>query len=109
MNKKVIQKWFEKNTGGAILLPDGWFGRPFDNLHTLVSVDEKDNCLQINLDDGDTHLTFHGRCVVKADKKELYFYDFSLFVFSWIPYGTPKQDVISSKSYTGGEVVCVSN
>ena len=108
MNKIIIKDWFKKNIGGALLFPDGWFGRPYDNIHTLSDIEENDNYLQIKLGDGDTMLTFHGRCVAKADGKELSFSGFSLLVFSWMPYGMPKQNIACSKSYTNGEVVCVS-
>jgi len=108
MNKKIIQKWFKRNIGGALLFPDGWFGRPYDNLHTLADIEENDSYFRVKLGDGDTMLTFHGGCVVTVDRKELTFSSFSLLVFSWLPYGTPKQDVVYSKSYTNGEVVCFS-
>ena len=108
MNESIIQKWFKKNIGGSLLLPDGWFGRPYDNIHLLTSIDETSNCLRMTLDDGYVVLAFYGEYVVEADRKELTVSGFSSAVFRWFPYGVAKQDIPHSATYTSGEIVCVS-
>lgn len=34
--KTLIEEWFQATGGGGLVLPDGWFGRPYDNIHRLT-------------------------------------------------------------------------
>lgn len=32
----TIQRWFDRARFAGVILPDGWWGKPYDNLHTLT-------------------------------------------------------------------------
>ena len=36
---RFISQWFEREEGAGLVLPDGWYGRPFDNLLNLISIE----------------------------------------------------------------------
>lgn len=81
-SQKIIETWFEREWGGALLFPDGWFGRPFDNQHMLNEIKEKNGALELLLDDG-LLLRFHGLKNVKDSGKELRFSNFEKCEFNW--------------------------
>lgn len=58
MYKQKIQLWFETERGGGLV--HGWFGRPYDNIHTLASVDELEDALVVVLSDGRETLRIAG-------------------------------------------------
>jgi hypothetical protein len=45
----TIRKWFEKELGGGLILPDGWFGRPYDSQYSLTSIEENGDDLTMIL------------------------------------------------------------
>ena len=47
----AIRHFFERHGVASLRLPDGWFGRPFDNWHQLSEVDLDGETLVITLDD----------------------------------------------------------
>jgi hypothetical protein len=47
---KVVKRFFRANGGATLELPDGWFGRPFDNHHELSIVAWDGPLLRIVLD-----------------------------------------------------------
>ena len=49
-NKEVVLQWFRREETCNLMLPDGWFGRPYDNLYRLTSLEETpDNSLIMDL------------------------------------------------------------
>jgi hypothetical protein len=48
--EKVVKRFFKVNLGATLELPDGWFGRPFDNHHELASAGWEGPLLRIVLD-----------------------------------------------------------
>jgi len=97
----TIQQWFDDEWGGSLLLPDGWYGRPYDNQHMLTSVKESGSTLTIVLDEKLT-LHFEGLKSVRAQKHELTFGSFQKLRFDWENFGT--DGGCGSKEYQDGEV-----
>lgn len=100
----TIQQWFDTEWGGSMVLPDGWFGRPYDNQHSLTSVTESGDELTLVLDEI-LHLRFVGLKSVRIEGHELIFGPFKELRFEWTPYGGGK---LTTKDYRDGEVKIVS-
>lgn len=101
----VIEEWFKLTEGGGLVLPDGWYGRPYDNIHRLVRVAEQEGDLTITLDDGFIELRFEGAVDVRASKSELIFKGFERLCF------TRKESVSAaahSREYESGEVKIIA-
>jgi hypothetical protein len=39
---------------GTLRMFGDWFGRPWDNLHTIVAAEAEENCLILHFDEGET-------------------------------------------------------
>ncbi len=103
--KIIIQDWFKAKSGGSLFLPDGWFGKPHDNLHSLTSITEQNDKINIILDDN-LKLDFYGLKSVKHEKNTLIFRSFDKLIFEWGEYGNPKKR--TSQVYYNGEVKIIS-
>ncbi|MGD9897413.1 MAG: hypothetical protein AB7T14_10115 [Candidatus Methylacidiphilaceae bacterium] len=101
----MVQQWFKANWGGNLILPDGWYGRPYDSQHALTSVEECGSTLIVVLDHKLT-LRFEGLKSVKAQKSELIFGPFERLRFDWESFGT--EGTRGTKEYQGGEVKIAS-
>jgi hypothetical protein len=64
--KVAIEAWFNRTGGGSMILPDGWFGRPYDNIHVLKGIHESEHGLKMDLSD-QISLTFVGFFIVAED------------------------------------------
>ena len=100
----IIQKWFTDKWGGSLVLPDGWYGRPYDNQHALTSIDESGEALTVVLDQKLT-LHFEGLKSVEVRERELVFGPFDKLRFEWKAYGTGGEHGV--KEYETGEVKIV--
>jgi hypothetical protein len=100
-NVDIVRRWFEARSGGSLMLPDGWYGRPYDNLHCLTSVSDDGRSLTIELDD---HLTlrFDGRVSITRKGTDLVLSLFDKLVFKWRAFGTSKAEGV--KEFSEGEV-----
>ena len=105
MIAEKITAWFTETWGGGLVLPDGWFGRPYDNIHRLESVTEKEDGLVVVLDDGQLTLKFEGSPKIEATKSELVFSGFQRLTFDWKEYGSMEPH---SDEYGQGEVKIVA-
>lgn len=101
----TVQQWFKDEWGGSLFLPDGWYGRPYDNQHALTSVEETGEDLTILLD-GKLKLRFEGLKSVEARKGELVFGSFAKLRFDWETYGADIKH--GTKEYLAGEAKIVS-
>lgn len=99
-----IRSWFSRTWGGGLVLPDGWFGRPHDNIHHLTDVCEDENGLRIELDSR-LSLTFLGNVSVQDNGDELVFSGYSRLEFDWKEYGS---NLPHFDSYDDGEVKFVA-
>lgn len=87
-----------------MVLPDGWFGRPYDNQHMLTSVTETGGEVTLVLDDV-LRLHFTALNSVHAKGHELILGPFEHLRFEWTPYGGGR---LTTKDYLSGEVKIVS-
>ena len=46
----MITDWFTRVQAPSLELPNGWFGRPYDNLHQLTWADATEHKLLLELD-----------------------------------------------------------
>ena len=71
-------------------MPSGWFGRPYDNGHTLTSVVRDGNELAITLDDHQVLRVTDPR-VVAVDNRALRISGFSRGTWDWTAYGSDER------------------
>lgn len=76
----TIKEWFGKRWGASMVLPDGWYGRPYDNLHTLTSLEQSGESLIVVLDCS-IKLTFQGLKDVNITNSEIVFGPFEKLWF----------------------------
>lgn len=98
---EIIEKWFSEELGGSLVLPDGWYGRPYDNQHALTSVVESGDTVTVVLDQKLT-LRFEGLKSAEPRKGELVIGPFDKLRFAWESYGNGGQR--GCKEYRSGEV-----
>jgi hypothetical protein len=48
----VVERFFAKHGRAGLVLPDGWYGRPFDSLFTLTSAVDLPHRLKIEIEGG---------------------------------------------------------
>jgi hypothetical protein len=101
----AVQRWFSDERGGSLFLPDGWYGRPYDNRHALTSVEGSGSTLTVVLDEKLT-LRFEGLKSVKAQKRELTFGPFEKLRFDWEGFGADGKR--GTREYQTGEARIVS-
>lgn len=99
----VVQNWFDRAGGGGLVLPDGWFGRPYDNIHRLNAIESNGDLLRIELDDR-LVLTFKKPSNARICNSELLVEDFESLSFDWKEYGSNEKH---STSYQNGVVTFV--
>ncbi|PNH91802.1 hypothetical protein [Vibrio diazotrophicus] len=75
-----IESWIKSNAVFGLKLPDGWFGRPYDNQHKLTWVADRDNKLILELDN-QMYLTFTKPIQLKASDSEFIVDDFQQIIF----------------------------
>ena len=102
--KTIVQTWFAENFGGSLFLPDGWYGRPYDNQHNLTSIDENRDSVVIVLDNRIT-LQFVGLHAVKPAARELVFGPFAKLRVEVDSIGDGRRTL---REYGSGEVKIVS-
>jgi hypothetical protein len=97
----VIRRWFAAELGGGLILPDGWFGRPYDNQYSLTSIEEDGTDLAIVLSEH-LLLRFSGLNAVTPKGRELVFGAFDKLYFEWMPFGGGS---MQTQEYRGGEAI----
>lgn len=102
--RTLIEGWFRATGGGGLVLPDGWFGRPYDNIHRLTFLAVLPLWLILELDEC-LLLTIRDPTIVEQRDGELLIGGFSSCVFDRKEYGGERGYV---KSYTSGEVKLVA-
>jgi hypothetical protein len=84
---REITEWFHRVSTATLQLPSGWFGRPFDNQHSLTWATTRGDRLLIELDN-QLLLIITRPSKVKVTEYELSIGDFSQLVFDWQEYGS---------------------
>ena len=94
-NQRAVESWFEINHCGGLILPDEWYGRPFDSQHHLTSVQSRDGFLKLFVDDDDVILTFQGLLKVRTECRDLVLGPFGELTVN-------NGDELGIKSYSAG-------
>lgn len=98
---EIAKRWF-KHHSGSLLLPDGWFGRPYDNQHTLSTMQMKDDLFEVLLDDGKGVLSFYGLGSIWVEGKDLVFGRFNRAEFRYLATEGIRGGIV--RTYLSGEV-----
>ena len=101
--KKEIESYIEEINSFGLVLPNGWFGRPFDNCHEMTWLEEKDNKLIIELDK-QLYLIFTKPVSCTKQENDLIISNFKQLVFDYQGYGDMKP---YCKIFKNGEVKLV--
>lgn len=102
----AVREWFGAVAYAGLVLPDGWFGRPYDSLLPLTDVQVLDDGLLVELDDR-LRLTFRGDLACAADGEDGADLAISAtaIAFGWREHGSDRP---RSDAYDGGTVRLVS-
>jgi len=85
--KETITCWFTCHGVAGLILPDGWFGEPFDGQFTLTSISQAANEIEMTLGKNLT-LQFAGSPSVREEGDDLVLGRFDELRFTWIGFGT---------------------
>ena len=102
---ETVRQWFAKEHGGGLILPDGWFGRPYDNQHQLTLIKHEDNTLTLVLDSR-LMLMFEGLRGVKFQGHDLVLSEFTKLHCEFHSYDDAGSQ--HKTQYSDGEVKFVS-
>ncbi|MHB1530020.1 MAG: hypothetical protein ACYCXT_11450 [Acidiferrobacteraceae bacterium] len=100
----IIQQWFKDEWGGGLVLPDGWYGRPYDSQLSLTSVAESGDTLTLVLQKKLT-LHFRGVKAVERRNRDLVIGPFDRLRFEWESFGDDGSH--GAKDYQSGEAKIV--
>jgi hypothetical protein len=92
---EAVGEWFATAKLAGLELPNGWFGRPYGNLHQLTWAQARGDKLLLELD-GQLHLLVTKPSIVETDRACLRIGYFEQAVFDWQEYGgvrTPHADI----------------
>lgn len=99
-----FESWNKKNGVFGLQLPDGWFGRPFDNQHRTTLTVDRDNKLILELDN-QLYLVFTKPLKVEVSGNDLIISSFKQLIFDYQGYGDMKAH---TKVYNSGVVTLAS-
>jgi hypothetical protein len=100
-----IENWFKKSKHCGLVLPSGWFGRPYDNQHSLSSIEQPADRVTLILDQK-LKLQFEGLKSITDEGKDLVLGPFDRLSFEWKPYGNDTRS--HHEEFRGGAVRIVS-
>ena len=101
----IIQEWFRDELGGSLMLPDGWYGRPYDSQLSLTSVDEFRDTVTLVLQKK-LRLHFEGLRAVERRNRDLVLGPFDRLRFEWESFGDDGSHGV--KGYQSGEARIVA-
>ena len=96
-----IKFFFLRHRSSGLKLPNGWFGRPYENRLSLVKAEVHDDALIIDLDHP-LRLIFHGIPTLESNADGLHLANFDALVFEWKEVGGDQRP--HREIYTSGEV-----
>ena len=82
-----VLEFFASVGYAGLILPNGWFGRPYDNLHQLTRAEVIDGDLVVELDE-QLVLTFRGPAQASTSANRLRLAGFSALLWDWQEYGS---------------------
>jgi hypothetical protein len=100
----AVDAFFGRWNGASLKLPDGWFGRAYDNVHELTSASVSGETLTIELDDRHI-LSLVRPQSASVEDSTLRITGFERAHWSWAEYGS---DIRHDEDYDGGAVEFVA-
>ncbi|MFI6424508.1 hypothetical protein [Promicromonospora sp. NPDC050880] len=83
----AIRRFFSVVECAGLILPSGWFGRPYDNLMQLTRGEASEDSLLLELD-GQLILKFAGRTQVASTDRGLQIGGFAVLSWDWTEFGS---------------------
>jgi hypothetical protein len=88
---------------GALCFWGEWFGRPYDNIHQIVSCEAEGEVLKLHFNENETLCVWSPRSL-KADQKTFRISEAAKVRWEWFYYGRPKtEDNRYFMEFTKGE------
>ena len=85
---KAVGTFFAGHAAAGLVLPSGWFGRPYDNFHRLTACTAAGDTVHVELD-GQLNLLFEGPGTLAVrDGDSLVVSGFTRLLWDWRPYGS---------------------
>ena len=101
---RSIEEFFDDHSVAGLILPNGWFGRPYDSFHRLSACTVEDDTMRVELD-GRLNLSFAGdRLVAVSGRDGLTVRGYDTVAWDWHPYDTLDQH---HEVFSAGEVTFV--
>lgn len=100
----TVREFFSNVGYAGLILPSGWFGRPYDNLLQLTRSEASDQALVLELD-SQLILTFAGEPQVTPSEKGLRLSGFAALAWDWTEFGST---VPHHEEFSAGEVQFVA-
>ena len=94
----LVTDWFAAVQRAGLVLPDGWFGKPYDCGWGLVKMDAKEGNLVLFLHEAG-YLFFDHPGLVSVESSELVIGDFKHCTFSWLG-----ADGVQRQDYESGQI-----
>ena len=102
---QAVEAFFADNSHAGLVLPSGWFGRPYDNLHRLTECTAEGSTVRVELD-GQHQLSFEGGALLAVREPErLTLRGFATLTWDWRSYGSLEEH---HEIFSGGEVAFVA-
>ncbi|WP_141733927.1 hypothetical protein [Oligoflexus tunisiensis] len=107
-----VEDWFksiEKSCFGLVL-PNGWFGRPYDNQHVINEFRVSDNEIYFRFDDFREVTVLNPKFFMvekdESGRTNLRIGDFKNMEFKWVPYGEEEKKPNIS-NFASGEMILI--
>lgn len=100
----IVREFFSRVGYAGLVLPSGWFGRPYDNLLQLTRSEASGQSLLLELD-GQLILTFAGEPQVTSGDGGLRLGGFASLAWDWTEFGST---VSHHEEFSAGEVEFVA-
>ncbi len=104
LDNELLINWLNQKKKFGIILPDGWFGRPMDNLHEVTWWIERTNKFIIEID-SQLYITLTKPIKLNSKKDSLIISNFLQCIFDYQGYGDMRAH---SKMYNAGEITFVN-
>lgn len=96
----AVRGFFASVGMAGLILPSGWFGRPYDNLLRLTHSEVTSGLLRLELE-GQLVLTFSGDARATTTATGLRLTGYSGLAWDWIEFGSATRH---HEKFTGGQV-----
>lgn len=100
----TVHEFFSTVGYAGLILPSGWFGRPYDNLLQLTRSEASDESVIVELDN-QLVLTFAGVLQVISTDRGLRLSGFSALAWDWTEFGS---SAAHHEEFASGEVELVA-